>query len=52
MYTGLSIASAVAGIIFWILFSRHNAKEEDMNALAENELREDRPVAAKQNSII
>ncbi|EGE03815.1 MFS peptide transporter Ptr2 [Trichophyton equinum CBS 127.97] len=52
MYTGLSVASAVAGLIFWILFSRYNAKEEDMNALADKELREDRPVAAKQNSII
>ncbi|EFR05005.1 peptide transporter PTR2-A [Nannizzia gypsea CBS 118893] len=52
MYTGLSVASAVAGIIFWFLFSRYNAKEEAMNALAEKELREDRPVAANENSII
>ncbi|EEQ32041.1 peptide transporter ptr2 [Microsporum canis] len=52
MYTGLSSASAVAGVIFWILYSRYNSTEEEMNALEEKESTEDRPVAANETSII
>ncbi|PGH23690.1 hypothetical protein AJ80_02296 [Polytolypa hystricis UAMH7299] len=33
MYTGLAISTAIAGAIFWILFSRYNNSEEEMNAL-------------------
>ncbi|KAK2861414.1 hypothetical protein FQN49_004219 [Arthroderma sp. PD_2] len=52
MYTGLAVATAIAGAIFWLLFSRYNAKEEEMNALEEKQLTEDRPVTANQTSII
>lgn len=33
LYTGLAIASFVAGCLFWIFFHRLNATEEKMNAL-------------------
>lgn len=33
MYTGLAGACAVAGIIFWLLYSRYNATEEVMNEI-------------------
>ncbi|KAK5015511.1 peptide transporter ptr2 [Cryomyces antarcticus] len=33
MYIGLTIASAAAGCIFWLLYSRYNATEESMNEL-------------------
>ncbi|RPA92786.1 PTR2-domain-containing protein [Choiromyces venosus 120613-1] len=31
-FSGLSIATAVAGIAFWVLFRRYNDTEEEMNA--------------------
>ncbi|KAI9790409.1 MAG: peptide transporter ptr2 [Candelina submexicana] len=33
MYTGLGIASFIAGISFWFTFKRYNATEEEMNEL-------------------
>ncbi|KAI9799420.1 MAG: hypothetical protein M1825_004520 [Sarcosagium campestre] len=33
MYVGLAIASLSAGVLFWLLFSKYNATEEEMNAL-------------------
>ncbi|KAK2744655.1 peptide transporter ptr2 [Onygenales sp. PD_40] len=46
MYTGLAIASAIAGGIFWFLFKRYNDTEEEMNALSGQEAYEEKPVAA------
>lgn len=34
LYTGLAIASFVAGCLFWLFFRRYNATEEQMNALS------------------
>ncbi len=45
MYTGLCVATVIAGISFWFLFSRYNATEEEMNAL---ETQEDRIVPATE----
>jgi proton-dependent oligopeptide transporter, POT family len=33
MYTGLAIATAIAGCVFWVLFSRYNETEDRMNEL-------------------
>lgn len=33
MYTGLAVSCFVAGIIFWLLYSRYNKTEESMNEL-------------------
>ena len=33
MYTGLAVACAAAGIIFWFLYSRYNIMEESMNEM-------------------
>lgn len=33
MYTGLAVACFVAGVIFWLLYSRYNTMEESMNQL-------------------
>ncbi|KAL7273533.1 peptide transporter ptr2 [Rhizina undulata] len=34
MYTSLSVATFIAGCIFWLLFSRYNATEDEMNKLS------------------
>ena len=36
MYTGLAVASFVAGCIFWVLFRKYNATEESMNEIDVN----------------
>lgn len=51
MYTGLSVASAIGGVIFWFLFSRYNSTEARMNALEAQQAEEDKPVAAHQISM-
>lgn len=33
MYTGLVVATVIAGCVFWVLFSRYNKIEESMNDL-------------------
>ncbi|ROW03619.1 hypothetical protein VPNG_07179 [Cytospora leucostoma] len=33
MYTGLAVACFIAGIIFWLLYSRYNKTEDSMNEL-------------------
>ncbi|KAI5302460.1 mediator complex subunit [Ascosphaera pollenicola] len=33
MYTGLAVASFVAGIVFWLLYRRYNDTEDEMNAM-------------------
>lgn len=33
MYTGLAAACLIAGVVFWLLYSRYNASEEAMNEL-------------------
>lgn len=33
---GISVASAVAGLLFWIVFNKYNAREEEMNKLEDN----------------
>lgn len=33
MYTGISIAACVTGIIFWFLFRHYNKQEDKMDAL-------------------
>lgn len=33
MYTGLAVACFIAGIVFWLLYSRYNDTEESMNEL-------------------
>ncbi|KAH8149473.1 uncharacterized protein LAJ45_06553 [Morchella importuna] len=33
MYTGLSVATAVAGALFWVCFRGLNGREEGLNAL-------------------
>jgi len=33
MYTGLAVGSFIAGLIFWVLYSRYNATEDSMNDL-------------------
>ncbi|KKZ64233.1 POT family proton-dependent oligopeptide transporter [[Emmonsia] crescens] len=54
MYTGLSIASFIAGVSFWILFRRYNATEEKMNALEIEQSsidEEKKSVAAKKTPV-
>ncbi|QVM07553.1 peptide transporter ptr2 [Coccidioides posadasii str. Silveira] len=51
MYTGLAVASATAGVIFWLLYSRYNEKEEELNALEVPQAEDEKPVAANQISI-
>jgi hypothetical protein len=31
MYTGLAIAAAIAGVIFWLLLSKYKEVEEELN---------------------
>lgn len=33
---GIGVATAVAGLLFWILFKKYNAREEEMNKLEDN----------------
>ncbi len=33
MYVGLCVATIIAGGIFWLIFRRYNATEEEMNSL-------------------
>ncbi|KAI9846137.1 MAG: peptide transporter ptr2 [Thelocarpon superellum] len=33
MYTGLAIAAAIAAALFWLIYRRYNATEEEMNEL-------------------
>lgn len=33
MYTGLSVACAIAGILFWLFYNKYNATEESMNEI-------------------
>lgn len=35
MYTGLTVACFIAGVIFWLLYSRYNRTEESMNELGQ-----------------
>ncbi|WEW57881.1 peptide transporter ptr2 [Emydomyces testavorans] len=51
MYTGLSVASAAAGVIFWFLYSQYNDREEEMNALEAPRGEDEKPVAANQISM-
>ena len=43
LYVGLAIASFLAGCLFWVCYSRYNAREDEMNAL-EAESEPPRPV--------
>ncbi|KAI1909201.1 peptide transporter ptr2 [Ophidiomyces ophidiicola] len=51
MYTGLSVASAIAGVIFWLLYHRYNETEEEMNSLEVEQRDDEKPVAANQIGI-
>lgn len=44
MYTGLAASCFIAGVVFWLLYSRYNDTEESMNAL-------DQVTAAKHKSV-
>jgi POT family proton-dependent oligopeptide transporter len=33
MYSGISIAAFIAGVIFWLLFHHYNAQEDSMNEM-------------------
>lgn len=33
---GICGSTAVAGLLFWILFKKYNAREEEMNKLEDN----------------
>jgi POT family proton-dependent oligopeptide transporter len=33
MYTGISVAAFIAGVIFWFLFKHYNYQEDKMNAM-------------------
>jgi len=33
MYTGISIAAFVAGVVFWISFRHYNKQEDEMDAM-------------------
>lgn len=33
---GICVSSAVAGLLFWILFKKYNAQEEELNRLEDN----------------
>lgn len=33
---GICVSTAVAGLLFWILFKKYNAREEEMNKLEDN----------------
>ncbi|PGH06689.1 hypothetical protein AJ79_06473 [Helicocarpus griseus UAMH5409] len=52
MYTGLAVASLIAGILFWLLFRRYNATEEEMNALGADAPPDEKPVAATAVSML
>ncbi|EEH49156.2 uncharacterized protein PADG_05235 [Paracoccidioides brasiliensis Pb18] len=45
-YTGLAVASFIAGIGFWLLFNRYNATEEEMNTLDAERTVDEAPVSA------
>ena len=47
MYTGLCIATIIVAAVFWLLFRRYNATEEQMNALED---KGEKPVAATELS--
>lgn len=51
MYTGLAVASAIAGVIFWFLYRRYDAKEEEMNALEAEQREDEKPIAANEVTI-
>lgn len=51
MYIGLAVATAIAGVIFWVLFKRYNDTEEEMNSLARKNV-EDEPVPVKDVEFI
>lgn len=44
MFTGLAVASFLAGIIFWLIYHKLNNEEEGMNALDAQDYETDRPV--------
>lgn len=52
MYTGLAVATTLAGILFWLLFRRYNDKEDSMNALAEQGTEEDKAIPANQVEVV
>ena len=43
MYTGLAIAAAISGAVFWFIYHQYNDTEEEMNEL-ENQGEAARPV--------
>ena len=45
MYTGLCVATIIVAALFWIMFRKYNATEEEMNAL---ENRGEKAVAAHE----
>lgn len=36
LLAGICVATAVAGLLFWILFKKYNAREEELNRLEDN----------------
>lgn len=48
-YTGLAAACAVAGGLFWVIYSRYNKTEESMNEL---EKYVDKPVALEETGSV
>ena len=51
LYTGLSVSSAITGVVFWVLFRRYNATEDKMNALSAMEDDEQASVGANREKI-
>ena len=45
MYTGLCVATIIVAALFWIIFRKYNATEEEMNALGD---RAEKAVAAHE----
>lgn len=37
MFVGLAVASFLAGVVFWVVYRRYNAKEDEMNAMDADE---------------
>lgn len=53
MYVGLAISCFIAGVLFWIIYSKYNATEEEMNALdLHEEVKAEAPIdEERRNSV-
>ena len=45
MYTGIAVAAVLAGVLFWVIYSKYNNTEEEMNAMEDMG---EKPVAANE----